>query len=162
MARLNLLDKTLLDLAWSGQDVTWTDTLIKQAVVWLSLKRHKAILRLSEDDYNNNGLASLLTDKGPAHHINTKIFNALQHTITGSPGRKPGVDNRNQHERTEPARENVLLFSRHPDDDVISMAGPFIHLVDPGHNVHVAYQSSSNSTVWDDDVRRSLGFVQAF
>src|SRR5690606_27955266 len=105
MARLNLLDKTLLDLAWSGQDVTWTDTLLKQAVVWLSLKRHKAILRLTEDDYNDNGLASLLTDKGSAHHINTKIFNALQHTITGWPGGKPGVDDRNRPERAEPRSE---------------------------------------------------------
>ena len=162
MARLNLLDKTLLDLAWSGQDVTWTDTLIKQAVVWLSLKLNKAILRLTENDYNDNGLVSLLTDKGPTYHINTKIFNELQHTITGWPGGKPGVDDRNRPERAEPARKNVLLFSPHPDDDVISMGGTFIHLVDQGHNVHVAYQTSGNTAVWDDDVRRYLEFVQDF
>src|SRR5690606_25085244 len=126
--------KTLLDLAWSGEDITWTDTLLKQAVVWLSLKLNKAILRLTEDDYNDNGLASLLTDKVPTYHINTKIFNALQHTITGSPGGTPGVDDRIRPERAEPARKHVLLFPPHPEDDVISMGGTFIHPMDQGHN----------------------------
>lgn len=149
-------------LPWLAHEVTWTDTLIKKAVVWLSLKLNKAILKLTDDDYNNNGMAQLVTEKGPAYNINIKIFNELQRTITGWPGGKPGVDDTNRPERAEPAKKNVLLFSPHPDDDVISMGGTFIRLADQGHNVHVAYQTSGNTAVWDDDVLRYLEFVQDF
>jgi len=149
-------------LPWLAHEVKWTDTLIKKAVVWLSLKLNKAILKLTDDDYNNNGMAQLVTEKGPAYSINIKIFNELQHTITGWPGGKPGVDDTNRPERAEPGRKNVILFSPHPDDDVISMGGTFIRLADQGHNVHVAYQTSGNTAVWDDDVLRYLEFVQDF
>lgn len=153
---------TRFDLPWLTQDVVWSESLIKKAVVWLSLKLNKAILKLTDEDYNNNGMAQLVTEKGPAYNINIKIFNILQRTITGWPGGKPGVDDSNRPERAEPARKNVLLFSPHPDDDVISMGGTFIRLADQGHNVHVAYQTSGNTAVWDDDVLRYLEFVQDF
>ncbi|WP_437919302.1 glucosamine-6-phosphate deaminase [Sphingobacterium sp. LRF_L2] len=153
---------TRFDLPWLAHDVIWTDALAKKAVVWLSLKLNKAILKLTDDDYNNNGMAQLVTEKGPAYNINIKIFNELQRTITGWPGGKPGVDDTNRPERAEPARKNVILFSPHPDDDVISMGGTFIRLADQGHNVHVAYQTSGNTAVWDDDVLRYLEFVQDF
>ncbi|PRD54777.1 glucosamine-6-phosphate deaminase [Sphingobacterium gobiense] len=153
---------TRFDLPWLAHEVTWTDTLIKKAVVWLSLKLNKAILKLTDDDYNNNGMAQLVTEKGPAYSINIRIFNELQRTITGWPGGKPGVDDTNRPERAEPGRKNVILFSPHPDDDVISMGGTFIRLADQGHNVHVAYQTSGNTAVWDDDVLRYLEFVQDF
>ncbi|MBD1430806.1 glucosamine-6-phosphate deaminase [Sphingobacterium litopenaei] len=150
---------TRFDTPWLAHDVEWTDSLIKKAVVWLSLKLNKAILKLTDDDYNNNGMASLSTTKGPAYNINIKIFNELQRTITGWPGGKPGVDDSNRPERAEPARKNAILFSPHPDDDVISMGGTFIRLADQGHNVHVAYQTSGNNAVWDDDARRFLEFA---
>ncbi|TYP91825.1 glucosamine-6-phosphate deaminase [Sphingobacterium allocomposti] len=153
---------TRFDLPWLAHDVVWTDSLIKKAVVWLSLKLNKAILKLTDDDYNNNGMAQLVTEKGPAYNINIRIFNELQRTITGWPGGKPGVDDSSRPERAEPSRKNVLLFSPHPDDDVISMGGTFIRLADQGHNVHVAYQTSGNTAVWDDDVLRYLEFVQDF
>ncbi|MEJ5055378.1 glucosamine-6-phosphate deaminase [Sphingobacterium sp. MYb382] len=153
---------TRFDLPWLADEVVWTDSLTKKAVVWLSLKLNKAILKLTDEDYNNNGMAQLVTEKGPAYSINIKIFNELQRTITGWPGGKPGVDDTNRPERAEPARKNVILFSPHPDDDVISMGGTFIRLADQGHNVHVAYQTSGNTAVWDDDVLRYLEFVQDF
>jgi len=153
---------TRFDLPWLAHDVAWTDSLTKKAVVWLSLKLDKAILKLTDDDYNNNGMAQLVTEKGPAYNINIRIFNELQRTITGWPGGKAGVDDSNRPERAEPARKNVILFSPHPDDDVISMGGTFIRLADQGHNVHVAYQTSGNTAVWDDDVLRYLEFVQDF
>lgn len=153
---------TRFDLPWLAQDVVWTESLTKKAVIWLSLKLNKAILKLTDEDYNNNGMAQLVTEKGPAYSMNIRIFNELQRTITGWPGGKPGVDDSNRPERAEPARKNVLLFSPHPDDDVISMGGTFIRLADQGHNVHVAYQTSGNTAVWDDDVLRYLEFVQDF
>jgi len=153
---------TRFDLPWLAQDIAWTDSLTKKAVVWLSLKLGKAILKLTDDDYNNNGMAQLVTEKGAAYNINIKIFNELQRTITGWPGGKAGVDDSNRPERAEPARKNAIIFSPHPDDDVISMGGTFIRLADQGHNVHVAYQTSGNTAVWDDDVLRYLEFARDF
>jgi len=153
---------TRFNLPWLAHDVIWTDKLVKKAVVWLSRHLDKAILKLTDDDYNNNGMAQLITEQGTAYSINIRIFNELQRTITGWPGGKPGVDDSSRPERAEPARKNVILFSPHPDDDVISMGGTFIRLADQGHNVHVAYQTSGNTAVWDDDVLRYLEFVQDF
>ncbi|MGO1649862.1 MAG: PIG-L family deacetylase, partial [Sphingobacterium sp.] len=153
---------TRFNLPWLAHDVVWTDQLVRKAVVWLSLHLDKAILKLTDDDYNNNGMAQLITEQGPAYSINIKIFNELQRTITGWPGGKPGVDDSSRPERADPACKNVILFSPHPDDDVISMGGTFIRLADQGHNVHVAYQTSGNTAVWDDDVLRYLEFVQDF
>lgn len=153
---------TRFDHPWLAKDVKWTDELIKKAVLWLSLELDKAILKLTDEDYNNNGMAQLVTEKGPAYSINIQIFNELQRTITGWPGGKPGVDDSNRPERAEPAKKKVILFSPHPDDDVISMGGTFIRLADQGHEVHVAYQTSGNTAVWDDDVLRYLEFVRDF
>lgn len=153
---------TRFDIPWLAQDVVWTDDLAKKAVVWLSLELDKAILKLTDDDYNTHGMAQLVTEKGPAYGINIRVFNELQRTITGWPGGKPNVDDTNRPERADPASKNVILFSPHPDDDVISMGGTFIRLADQGHNVHVAYQTSGNTAVWDDDVLRYLEFVIDF
>ncbi len=151
---------TRFDLPWLADDVDWNSALIRKAVVWLSLELDKAILKLTDEDYNNHGMAKLVTDFGPSYNINIKVFNELQQTITGWPGGKPGVDDSRRPERAEPACKNVILFSPHPDDDVISMGGTFIRLADQGHNVHVAYQTSGNTAVWDDDARRFLEFAQ--
>jgi glucosamine-6-phosphate deaminase len=132
--------------------------LIRKAVIWLANTLKKPILKLTEDDYNNNGMAQLATEKGPVYNINIHIFNKLQHTITGWPGGKPNADDSQRPERAEPAKKRIIIFSPHPDDDVISMGGTFLRLVDQKHDVHVAYQTSGNTAVWDDDALRFVEF----
>lgn len=153
---------TRFDTPWLVKDCQWTEVLIKKAVIWLSFKMDKPILKLTDDDYNNNGMSQLATQKGPAYNINMSIFNKMQHTITGWPGGKPNTDDANRPERSEPAKKRVIIFSPHPDDDVISMGGTFIRLVDQHHDVHVAYQTSGNTAVWDDDVLRYIEFAIDF
>jgi len=153
---------TRFDKPWLTHSIEWNDKITKKAVVWLSQKLGKAILKLTDDDYNTHGMGKLITDRESAYSINLEIFNKLQHTITGWPGGKPNVDDSQRPERAHPAKKNVLLFSPHPDDDVISMGGTFIKLSDQGHNVHVAYQTSGNTAVWDDDVLRFLEFAEDF
>ncbi|MGY3054939.1 glucosamine-6-phosphate deaminase [Pedobacter sp. UYEF25] len=149
---------TRFDTPWLVKDCVWSEVMIRKAVIWLAKTLGKPILKLTEDDYNNNGMAQLATEKGPVYNINIHIFNKLQHTITGWPGGKPNADDSQRPERAEPAKKNVLIFSPHPDDDVISMGGTFIRLVDQKHNVHVAYQTSGNTAVWDDDALRFVEF----
>ncbi|GGG22726.1 glucosamine-6-phosphate deaminase [Pontibacter amylolyticus] len=153
---------TRFDTPWLVKDCVWDDSQIKKAVIWLSQTVKKPILKLTEEDYNNHGMAQLITEKGTAYEINIDIFNKLQSTITGWPGGKPNADDRRRPERAEPARKRVVIFSPHPDDDVISMGGTFIRLVDQGHDVHVAYQTSGNTAVWDDDVLRYMEFAIDF
>lgn len=153
---------TRFDRPWLAEDVEWTPELTKKAVVWLALEVKKPILKLQEEDYNSHGMAKLVTEEGPAYTINIRIFNELQHTITGWPGGKPNVDDSQRPERANPAKKTSIVFSPHPDDDVISMGGTFIRLADQGHDVHVAYQTSGNTAVWDDDVVRYLEFAEDF
>ncbi|HEX8350538.1 MAG TPA: glucosamine-6-phosphate deaminase [Hymenobacter sp.] len=153
---------TRFNTPWLVKDCDWHEKLIKKAVIWLSGKVHKPILKLTDDDYNNHGMAQLVTEQGPAYTINIDVFNKLQRTITGWPGGKPGSDGQQRPERARPDKKRVLIFSPHPDDDVISMGGTFIRLVDQGHDVHVAYQTSGNTAVWDDDVLRYLEFALDF
>jgi glucosamine-6-phosphate deaminase len=149
---------TRFNTPWLVKDCTWDEPLIKKAVIWLAKTLNKPILKLTEDDYNNNGMAQLATQNGPVYHINIHIFNKLQHTITGWPGGKPNADDSQRPERASPALKRVIVFSPHPDDDVISMGGTFIRLADQGHDVHVAYQTSGNTAVWDDDALRFVEF----
>lgn len=153
---------TRFDTPWLVKDCVWDDMLIKKAVIWLSNVLGKPILKLTEEDYNNNGMAQLATERGPAYNINIHIFNKIQHTITGWPGGKPGADDSQRPERALPEKKRTLIFSPHPDDDVISMGGTFIRLIDQGHDVHVAYQTSGNTAVWDDDVLRYMEFAIDF
>ncbi|UOR06095.1 glucosamine-6-phosphate deaminase [Hymenobacter aerilatus] len=150
---------TRFDTPWLVKDCIWDEMLIKKAVIWLSNTLRKPILKLTEEDYNNNGMAQLVTERGPAYNINIHIFNKLQHTITGWPGGKPGADDSQRPERALPEKKRSIVFSPHPDDDVISMGGTFIRLIDQGHDVHVAYQTSGNTAVWDDDVLRYMEFA---
>jgi glucosamine-6-phosphate deaminase len=145
---------TRFDTPWLVKDCHWDLPLIKKAVIWLSNEIDKPILKLTDEDYNNRGMAQLATEKGPAYTINIDIFNKIQQTITGWPGGKPNAPDDRRPERADPPHKRVLIFSPHPDDDVISMGGTFIRLVDQGHQVHVAYQTSGNTAVWDDDVLR--------
>lgn len=136
--------------------------MIKKAVIHLALSCEKPILKLTNNDYNENGLSSLLVLHGNAYDINIKIFNGLQHTITGWPGGKPNADDTYRPERAEPSRKRVIIFSPHPDDDIISMGGTFQRLADQGHDVHVAYQTSGNIAVADDEAFRFVEFVKDF
>jgi glucosamine-6-phosphate deaminase len=147
---------------WLVKDCVWDNLLKKKAVIWLAETVGKPVLKLTEEDYNNHGMAQLAVEQGPVYNINIDIFNQIQHTITGWPGGKPDADDSQRPERALPARKRSLIFSPHPDDDVISMGGTFIRLVDQGHDVHVAYQTSGNTAVWDDDVLRYLEFAIDF
>ncbi|MBK7346155.1 MAG: glucosamine-6-phosphate deaminase [Chitinophagaceae bacterium] len=147
---------------WLTEDVIWTNQMIKKAVIHLALSCEKPILKLTNNDYNENGLSSLLVLHGNAYDINIKIFNGLQHTITGWPGGKPNADDTYRPERAEPSRKRVIIFSPHPDDDIISMGGTFQRLADQGHDVHVAYQTSGNIAVADDEAFRFVEFVKDF
>lgn len=144
---------------WLVGTCNWTGQLTRTAVVWLCQKVKKPVLKLTDEDYNEHGLGELVTEYGPAYNINIKIFNALQHTITGWPGGKPNADDSNRPERRKPFPKRVLIFSPHPDDDVISMGATLLRLVDQGHEVHVAYQTSGNIAVFDDDAIRFADFV---
>lgn len=150
---------TRFDTPWLAKDCIWNDEMIKKAIIWLASTLKKPILKLTEEDYNNHGMSQLATEKGPVYHLNIHIFNLLQHTITGWPGGKPNADDSQRPERATPAIKRALIFSPHPDDDVISMGGTFIRLVDQGHDVHVAYQTTGNNAVWDDDAIRYLEFA---
>jgi len=147
---------------WLVRTCEWNEKLVKKAVCWLSLKLKKPILKLTDRDYIDNGMDNLLIERGSAYKINIDIFNKLQHTITGWPGGKPKVDDTFRPERSSPAKKRVIIFSPHPDDDVISMGGTFIRLFDHGHDIHVAYQTSGNIAVFDDDVIRFADFSMDF
>lgn len=152
-------DLTRFETPWIVGDCEWNKDLKRKAVVWLSQKLNKPILKLADRDYNDNGMSELLGENG-AYEINIKMFNHFQHTITGWPGGKPNADDTNRPERAAPAKKRVIIFSPHPDDDVISMGGTFLRLVDQGHEVHVAYQTSGNIAVADHEATRFAEFAK--
>ncbi|WP_308265024.1 glucosamine-6-phosphate deaminase, partial [Prevotella sp.] len=147
---------------WLVTNCEWNDKTIRAAVVWLCQLKQKPILKLTNKDYNENGLSELLARYGSAYNCNIKIFNDLQHTITGWPGGKPNADDTNRPERALPAVKRVIVFSPHPDDDVISMGGTLRRLVQQNHDVHVAYETSGNIAVGDEEVTRFMHFVNGY
>ncbi|MFL5728175.1 MAG: glucosamine-6-phosphate deaminase [Cytophagaceae bacterium] len=153
---------TRMKTPWLVGPCKWDNKLIKKAVTSLALQLDKPILMLTDRDYNDNGMSDLLAAHGSAYDINLDVFNQLQHTITGWPGGKPGADDSQRPERALPAKKRVLIFSPHPDDDIISMGGTFIRLHEQGHDVHVAYQTSGNIAVSDDEAIRFSEFVREF
>ena len=150
---------TRINTPWLVEKIVWTDKLIRKAVLSLALDLKKPILMLTDADYIENGMSDLLADSGPAYDINIKIFNKLQNTITGWPGGKPNAEDGKRPERAEPAKKRVLIFSPHPDDDIISMGGTFKRLHEQGHEVHIGYQTSGNIAVADDEALRFASFV---
>lgn len=162
------------DIAQFG--LTWDATLTKRAAIWLARTLEKPILKLTDEDYNEHGLQELLSARGGAYDINIEVFRSLQATITGWPGGKPSAKAQasggHQHANAMHAAgdsaatgehpKRVIIFSPHPDDDVISMGGTFIRLCDQGHDVHVAYQTSGNIAVWDHTALRAADFVTEF
>ena len=142
---------TRFETPWLVGECIWTKELKHKAIVWLCQETKQAILKLTDRDYNNNGMSDLLAQEGSAYDLNINMFNVLQHTITGWPGGKPNTDDSHRPERANPAQKRVILFSPHPDDDVISMGGTFSKLIKQGHDVHVVYQTSGNIAVTDDE-----------
>ena len=153
---------TRIQRPWLVTNCEWNDKLIRSAIVWLCQLIDKPILKLTNKDYNENGLSELLALYGSAYNVNIKIFNDLQHTITGWPGGKPNADDTYRPERAKPFPKRVIVFSPHPDDDVISMGGTLRRLVQQGHEVHVAYETSGNIAVGDEEVVRFLHFINGF
>ncbi|MFO8043228.1 MAG: PIG-L family deacetylase, partial [Alkalispirochaeta sp.] len=148
-------DLTQNQTPWKVGPVTWTDQITRRAVKMLALSTGKAILKLTEEDYNEGGLQDLLSSGGSAYNVNIRVFRRFQSTITGWPGGKP-----EDPDGVFPKR--VVVFSPHPDDDVISMGGTLIRLADHGHEVHIAYQTSGNIAVFDEDALRYTDFVRDF
>lgn len=153
---------TRIEHPWLVTSCQWTDKLVRSALVWLCQKIHKPILKLTNKDYNDNGLSELLALYGSAYNANIKIFNDLQHTITGWPGGKPNADDTYRPERANPYPKRVIVFSPHPDDDVISMGGTIRRLVQQGHDLHIAYETSGNIAVGDEEVTRFMHFINGF
>ncbi|GAO29848.1 glucosamine-6-phosphate deaminase [Geofilum rubicundum JCM 15548] len=147
---------------WLIGECEWDSKMQKKAIIWLSKQSGKPILKLTESDYKTWGLNALLKKFGSAYDLNIETHNILQQTITGWPGGKPGSDDKTRPERSEPFPKRVLVFSPHPDDDVISMGGTLIRLAEQKHEVHVAYQTSGNIAVFDDDALRFTDFAKAF
>src|SRR5258706_9254961 len=147
---------------WLTGDCEWTPKMIKRAVVNMALKLKKPVLSLTNSDYNEYGLSDLLVEKGDAYEINLDVFYMLRDTITGWPAGKPKAVIPGHPERSDPYPKRVIIFSPHPDDDIISMGGSFQRLHDQGHDVHVAYQTSGNIAVTDEFVTRFLDFAVGF
>lgn len=150
---------------WRYQELTWDFDTIRKAVIWLARTLKKPLLKLTNEDYNEHTLQGLLAERGPADSINLDVFRSMQARITGWPGGKPDSkkrpgDIRRSTDTIFPKR--CLIFSPHPDDDVISMGGTLIRLVDQGHDVHIAYQTSGNIAVFDGDALRFADFAQDF
>jgi glucosamine-6-phosphate deaminase len=147
---------------WLTGECEWTPKLIKKAVVNMALKLGKPVLSLTTSDYNENGLSDLLVEKGDAYEINLQVYYMLRDSITGWPGGKPNTVIPAHPERSQPYPKKVVIFSPHPDDDIISMGGTFHRLHNQGHEVHVAYQTSGNIAVTDEFVTRFLDFAVGF
>ena len=161
-ARLSRFEAPWLVGPLETMGLEWTPQLTKKAVIWLSLKLGKPILKLTDEDYNEHSLQDLLSCRGRAYDTNIEVFRGMQGTITGWPGGgKPGGV-RGPHGGSDAFPKRVVVFSPHPDDDVISMGGTFIRLCEQGHDVHVAYQTSGNIAVWDESADRHIDFVEEF
>lgn len=153
---------TRIQHPWLVTQCDWNDQLTRRAIVWLCQQTGKPILKLTNKDYTDNSLTELIALYGSAYNCNIKVFNDIQHTITGWPGGKPNADDSNRPERANPYPKDVLIFSPHPDDDVISMGGTFARLIKQGHNVHVAYETSGCIAVDDTNLQYFLDFMNGF
>lgn len=153
---------TRIKSPWLTGDCVWTNAMIKRAVLYLALKLEKSVLSLTASDYNENGLSDLLVEKGEAYEINLQVFYLLRDSLTGWPGGKPNAVIPAHPERSKPYPKKCVIFSPHPDDDIISMGGTFMRLHDQGHEVHIAYQTSGNIAVTDEFVTRYIDFAVGF
>ena len=138
---------------WLVGSVKWTPSLTRRAVTWLSLTVNRPVLKLLDEHYGEHGMADLLTEQGPAYDLNIRIFNEMQHTVTGWPGGKPGADDTNRPERAEPPRKRVLVLAPEPSDDVLGMGGTLTRLIEQGHEVTVVYLTSGSLAVPDEEAK---------
>jgi glucosamine-6-phosphate deaminase len=171
-ARLTRFDAPWLVGPLDSMGLEWTEALTRKAVIWLALQLKKPILKLTDEDYSEHGLQDLVSNRGRAYDLNIEVFRTMQDTITGWPGGKPGRPRKVRGSAQEAATgrgaksddfpKRIVIFSPHPDDDVISMGGTFIRLCEQGHEVHVAYQTSGNIAVWDESADRHVDFVEEF
>lgn len=165
--RLNLTENIRIEPKagenpWLKGNIEWNMGLLRSALAWLSRKTGKSLLRLTDKDYRENSLQQLLDIYGSAYDVNIRVFNDLQHTITGWPGGKPNADDTDRPERAFPYPKRIIVFSPHPDDDVISMGGTIGRLVKHNHDIHVAYQTSGNIAVSDEEVQKYMHFINGF
>ena len=149
-------DITRIKTPWLVDSCKWTDDLICKAVLWLCKKTQKSVLKLTDEDYNMYGMSDLLNVERNCYKLNIKIFNRLQKTITGWPGGKENVNQDKYPERSQPKIKTCIIFSPHPDDDVISMGGTLDRLISQGHKVHVVYQTSGSIAVNNQDVLKFI------
>ncbi len=153
---------TRIKSPWLTGNCEWTPTLVKKAVISVALKLQKSVLSLTVNDYLENGLSDLLVEKGDAYEINLQVFYLLKNIITGWPAGKPNAVIPDHPERCDLHPKRCLVFSPHPDDDIISMGGTLMRLHDQGNEVHVAYQTSGNIAVTDEFVTRFIDFAVGF
>lgn len=139
---------TAVKTPWIVGNIEWTSQLEKKAVIWLSNEVGKPLLKLETDDFLHNHLHQLIHKYGSVAQIRQRVFDGLLEGICTRPA------------GTDPQR--VIVFSPHPDDDVISMGGTLITLADQGHEVYIAYMTSGNIAVFDHDALRHLDFVHEF
>jgi glucosamine-6-phosphate deaminase len=150
---------TRIKRPWRVGAVEWTESVTRQAVLWLAETLQKSILKLTDEEYNEHGMADLLTSRGRAYDLNIQIFNQRQHTITGWPGGKPDADDSSRPERALPFPKRSLIISPEPQDDVLYMGGTLSRLAKQGHEVTVAYATSGNLAVPDPEVVRTIDLV---
>jgi len=158
-------DLTRFKCPWVLGPVEWDECSVRTAVIWLAKEVEKPILKLTDEDYNENHLQELLARRGEAYEINLQVFRSLQEQITGWPGGKPAEARRAgdiERPRDNIFPKRVVILSPHPDDDVISMGGTLLRLVKQGHEVHVAYQTSGAIAVFDHDAIRHAEFAADF
>ncbi|MBM4022247.1 MAG: glucosamine-6-phosphate deaminase [Planctomycetes bacterium] len=167
-SRLTRFESPWLVAPLEALGLEWTDAAVRKAVIWLAFTVAKPILKLIDEDYNEHGLQDLLSARGRAYDLNIEVFRSMQETITGWPAGGPGKPRRlrvaggRESPRAADFPKRIVVFSPHPDDDVISMGGTFIRLCEQGHEVHVAYQTSGNIAVWDESADRHVDFVEEF
>ncbi len=147
---------TRISYPWKVASCEWNDHLIRRAIVWLCEQTGKPVLKLTNEDYNDYGLSELVALYDSAYNVNIKIFNDLQHTITGWPGGKPNADDTHRPERAVPYPKRALIFSPHPDDVIVSMGGTVRRLVQQGHDVRIAFQTDGDVSVSEEDLLRSV------
>jgi glucosamine-6-phosphate deaminase len=141
---------------WLVGRIEWTEETTRKAVLWLAQKTGKALLKLVDEDYTENGMSDLLIEQGSAYQININLFNVTQHTITGWPGGKPDADDSNRPERATPFPKRSLILSPEPLDDVYCLGGTINRLKQHGNDVTIAYQTSGNLAVPDSEVQASI------
>ncbi|MFN3190814.1 MAG: 6-phosphogluconolactonase [Aureliella sp.] len=139
---------TGVSMPWLIENVEWTENLIKRAVLWLCERSGKALLKLDDEDFRRHDLHQLLRHHGPAQKLAHRVFRLMQDTIEYHPASRE--------------KKTCLCFSPHPDDDVISMGGTLIRLVEDGHHVHIAYMTSGNIAVFDHDAYRVADLVTEY